>query len=113
MTLGAMCLVLAFAERPPEAVGRVLVTYGRAPLFFYVAHWYVLHVMALAASIWMGASWREFDFARNFAGLPRPLDFTLDGVYGVAAAAVALLYLPWGWVGAFKRRSRAPWARFV
>jgi hypothetical protein len=69
--------------------------------------------MALAAAIWMGASWREFDFARNFAGLPRPLDFTLGGVYGVAAAAVALLYLPCRWVGEFKRRSRAPWARFV
>ncbi len=113
MTLAAMCLVLARAERPPHAVGRVLATYGRAPLFFYVAHWYLLHLMALAAAIWMGASWQEFDFARNFAGLPRPLDFTLGGVYGVAVTAVALLYLPCRWVGEFRRRSRSAWARFV
>jgi hypothetical protein len=59
----------------------VLATYGRAPLFFHVAHWYVLHVMALGATLWMGVSWREFDVARDFAGLPHSLDFTLPGVY--------------------------------
>jgi uncharacterized membrane protein len=113
MTLGAMCLVLAFSEGRRDAVARALATYGRAPLFFYVAHWYVLHVMALGAAIWMGASWREFDFAGSFARLPRPLDFSLAGVYAVAAVAVALLHLPCRWIGELKRRTRAPWVRFI
>jgi hypothetical protein len=78
-----------------------------------VAHWYVLHVPELGAALWMGVTWQEFDFARAFAGLPRPLDFTLPGVYAVAAAAVAFLFLPCHWIGELKQRNRAAWTRFI
>ena len=113
MTLGPLFLALAVAEQSRGGVARLLATYGCAPLFFYVAHWYVLHVLALAAAVWMGASWTEFNFAGHFAGLPQPLNFPLSTVYLVAAAAVALLYLPCKWIGLLKQQSRAPWTRFI
>jgi uncharacterized membrane protein len=107
MTLGAMFLLLAGAEAWRGRVADVLVVYGRAPLFFYVAHWTVLHVIAVIAAIAGGTAWSDIDFARYFAGLPRPLDFSLAGVYGVAAAAVALLYWPCLAIGRLKARHSA------
>jgi uncharacterized membrane protein len=51
MTLCVMFLCLAAAERVHNRLTRMLATCGRAPLFFYVAHWYVLHLFALAVAL--------------------------------------------------------------
>jgi uncharacterized membrane protein len=104
MTLATMLLLLAWAEQWQGRAASMLSNYGRAPLFFYVAHWTLLHILALAAAIIAGTMPGEFDFARYFAGLPRPLDFSLAGVYAMAGAAVALLYWPCGAVGRLKTR---------
>jgi uncharacterized membrane protein len=90
VTLGPALLALALLDRTPGPVGRVLSTYGRVPLFYYVLHLYLLH--ALAA--WLTANGR----------------FDLPGVYMVWLAVIALLYLPCRWYARFKSsRHEAVW----
>jgi len=84
------------------------------PLFFYVAHWYLLHVMALGAAIWAGASWRDFDFAtlRRTAETARLLiDRGLRSCGGCRCDPVPAL--PCRWIGDLKRRTQAAWVRFI
>lgn len=50
MTLGPAILVLAYFDRlrPNHVILRALSVFGRVPLFFYVVHFYLLHIGAIA-----------------------------------------------------------------
>ena len=47
MTLGPAAIACAFAERLHGPIRNALVTLGRAPLAFYVAHLYLIHALHL------------------------------------------------------------------
>src|SRR5262249_22979728 len=47
MTLGPMLLLLAAAERARGAAARWLVTLGRVPMLYYVAHLFLIHLVAV------------------------------------------------------------------
>lgn len=93
-TLGPALLALAWLDRPPGAVGRVLATYGRVPLFYYVLHLYLLHGLALL----LAADGHRYG---------------LLGVYAVWLAVVALLYWPCRWYAAFKQGRSEPWWKYI
>ena len=48
MTLGPALLFLAFAENSSGKVGRIISVYGRVPLFYYLVHIYVIHLLCYA-----------------------------------------------------------------
>ena len=53
LTLGIGALLLAAFERLPPSARNILVTFGSVPLFFYILHLYLLHLLnRLAATIW-------------------------------------------------------------
>ena len=58
MTLGLVLLALAAAERWHPRWYRPLVVFGRVPLFFYVAHLYLIHLLALVLAIATGEPWQ-------------------------------------------------------
>ena len=108
MTLGPSLILLGLldGERAQRGLGRVLVVYGRVPLFYYVLHIYLLHVMAIAASlafhqpIWHGTV--IADFAQKPPGYGHGLPF----IYAMWILAVAILYLPCLWFMNFRSRHR-------
>src|SRR6185295_6932423 len=51
MTLGPAAIACAYAERLQGPIRHVLVTFGRAPLAFYVAHLYLIHTLALLLGV--------------------------------------------------------------
>ena len=65
MTLGPALLLLAAAERARGPVARWLVTLGRVPMLYYVAHLFVAHLLAVAYS-----SASHGDVGWLFHGLP-------------------------------------------
>ena len=52
MTLGPALLALAFLDRLQWKAGNPLVVVGRVPLFFFVIHFYAIHLLA-AAMAWI------------------------------------------------------------
>jgi len=79
----------------------VVETYGRVPFFYYVQHLYLLHITALLVGLVIGI--RD----------PKPLNFSLGGVYLVWIAIVATLYWPCLWFSKLKARRRDWWLSYL
>ena len=60
MTLGPAAIACAYAERFHGPIRNALVTFGRAPLAFYIAHLYLVHAAAVVLGIAQGFSVRQF-----------------------------------------------------
>ena len=111
MTLGPSLILLGLLDgaKAERGLGRILLVYGRVPLFFYVLHIYLIHVMAILVAL---ASHQPVWHGSIVAGIsPKPFGYGhgLPFVYAMWILAVAILYLPCRWFMELKRRRR-DWA---
>lgn len=91
MTIGPAILFLAFTERPLKKPGNIIATYGKVPMFYYILHFYIIHLAMLAAALLSGYKWNDVINASPFQPL-QDYGFRLWVVYIVWIAIVALLY---------------------
>jgi uncharacterized membrane protein len=111
MTLGPAMAVLPALEHRSGRAARVLLVYGRVPLFYYVLHLYLIHALALGAAYLTHRDVRAF-LTVCFA-FPTGWGFGLPVVYATWVAVVALLYLPCRWFGGVKQRRRDAWLSYL
>jgi uncharacterized membrane protein len=111
MTLGPAAIVAALAERVPSVVRDRLVTFGRAPFAFYVAHLYLLHMGSIVLGVLQG--FEAYQFLTVFQMFPRTYGLGLPGVYAVWALVVVALYPLCAWVSAVKDRRRDWWLSYL
>jgi uncharacterized membrane protein len=111
MTLGPAAILCAFAERWRGGIGDILVTFGRAPLAFYVVHLYVIHTAAILLGISQGFAAQQF--LTRYRYYPQGYGVTLGGVYLIWIAVVAILYPFCRWVASVKARRRDWWLSYV
>ena len=109
MTLGPALILLGLLDgaKAERGLGRILLVYGRVPMFYYILHLYLIHILAIlaafafhqpAAWLWHGAIF----LLRTPAGYGHGLPF----IYAMWILAVAILYLPCRWFMRFKARHR-------
>jgi uncharacterized membrane protein len=103
MTLGPTFLLLAAVDSGVRTGFRWLVDFGRVPLFFYVAHIYLIHATAAVVQHLQGYT---SVFQRP---LPDGYGFGLPVVYLVWAGVIATLYPFSLWYGRVKARGRGWW----
>lgn len=115
ITLGITCLLLALAEFFQEKLPPMVIQYGKAPLFYFVVHLYVIHVITLLLLLSQGVSWSHMDFAGGRFGRPKGVQTGLPlwGVYGVWMAVVLLLYKPVVWFTRYKAAHKTGWLKYV
>ena len=120
MTLGPALMVFAWLDRPPGAVGRFFSVYGRVPMFFYVAHLPLIHVLAVAVAVVQSrgfggplVQWAAFQSPNFLVPAPAGFGFALPGVYALWIAVVLSLYPACAWYGELKARSRARWMSYL
>jgi uncharacterized membrane protein len=114
MTIGPALLALAAFDRPVGAAGRVLVTFGRVPLFFYLLHVPLIHAAALALA-WAQYGTVGFLLTHPLVGqgsFPAGYGYGLGVVYLATAAVVACLYPLCRWFEGVKRRG-GPWLSYL
>ena len=117
MTLGPSLMALAwfdrYNEQPAGKLASAVIVYGRVPLFFYVAHIYVLHVLAIVVAMLMRQPYQWLlhggILTRADAGYGHSLLFC----YGMWLLVVVILYYPCVWYGTVKRRSRSWWFSYL
>ena len=120
MTMGPLLMAFAWCDRPPGALGRALSFYGRVPMFFYVAHLPMAHLLGVGVAVAQaggfagaGVHWAAFQAPPFLVPPPPGFGLSLPGVYALWAAVVLALYVPCVRYGAFKRVSGATWTSYL
>jgi uncharacterized membrane protein len=112
MTLGpAMLALIAFA-RARGRIAKVLITIGRVPLMYYVAHLLLIHAVAvlLALAVFGDSSWL---FGGSPAAKPEGYGYALPAVYFLWLIVVAALYPLCAWFAALKQRRSDWWLSYL
>ncbi len=114
-TLGLSLALLPVLDRLKGPVGSGLLTFGRTPLFTYLLHVWIAHLLALLVGVATGVSASAFF---NLLGDPSRVieagwGFGLPGVYLAWAATLALLYPLSRWFEGVKQRRRDWWLGYL
>lgn len=111
VTLTPGLILLAWLEGRPltHSIARVLVTFGRVPMFYYLLQWAAAHVAGILVSLCLG---KEILFYfLNYVQLvtmdPMPsMGGPLWMVYACWAISLPILYLPCRWYADLKARRK-------
>lgn len=114
-TLGIMFLLLAFAEEFSNRIKNVTLVYGKVPLFYFVVHFYVIHILTLLMIFMQGFNWSQFEFASGTFGRPKGIEsgLPLFSIYLIWIFVVAILYKPCKWFGKYKAEKNYWWLKYV
>lgn len=110
-TLGPCLLVLALIDRWPlnSTVAKWFMTFGRAPMFFFLVQWPYVHLAGIVVALSLGQPLTAFtanlvDFV--FGPQPASTGGPLWMVYVAWILGALVLYFPVRWYAALKARRR-------
>lgn len=110
MTIGPMFIVWAFAEGWTGPLVRVVETFGRVPMFYYLLHIPLIHLLACAVSLLRTGhvdSWLFMNHPVDPGPVPTGYMWSLPLLYLVYAVCLLLLYFPCRWYSKLKARKRS------
>src|SRR5262245_47933986 len=118
MTLGPAITALYFFERIPNLAGRPLVTLGRVPLFYYLPHLPLIHLLAVGFAFerYGQASWMFENPSLPVDRLlpfPEGYGYGLTVVYAIWIGVLLLLYPACRRFAEVKRRCRDWWLSYL
>jgi uncharacterized membrane protein len=111
-TIGPAILFLAFAGHSRSRLAKFITVYGRVPFFYYILHFFLIHLLSAIFFLARGHSFAD--------GLkPRPLlipqfiapgeGYSLFVVYVIWICIVLSLYPLCKWFSDYKQRHRNKW----
>jgi len=108
MTLGPSLILLGLLDKAKaeRGVSRVLLVFGRVPMFYYVLHLYVIHVLAILVALAFRQPVLHGSVIADFATKPAGYGHGLPFIYAMWMLAVAILYLPCLWFMRLRSRHR-------
>jgi uncharacterized membrane protein len=93
MTIGPGLLLLAWLEKVQNKLTAILNIYGRVPMFYYILHFYCIHLIVVLVFFAQGFGTADIvPEGIPFLFKPNGLGFCLAGVYFVWAFVVIGLY---------------------
>jgi len=116
MTLGPVIASIALVDRARGAAARWLILLGRVPLFFYLLHIPLIHLLAIATAWLRQGEPSSWLFANHPMGSPPAPDgytWSLPLLYLVWLIAIILLSLACAWFAGLKARRPDGWLRFL
>jgi hypothetical protein len=116
MTIGPAILFLAWAGKTKNAVSKFITVYGKVPFFYYVLHFYLIHLLSAAAFFLRGHSFKEgLVMAPNSISkfLIPGEGYSLAIVYIVWAFVVAALYPLCRWFSRYKQTHKQWWLSYL
>lgn len=116
MTIGPAILFLAWTENIKNSLSKIITVYGRVPFFYYVLHFYLLHL--ITALLYLS---RGHTVAQGEAGVPGvPFKFMRPGegyslviVYLVWIGVVVALYPACRWFSQYKQTHKQWWLSYL
>ncbi len=102
LTLGTMFIILSLVEGMKNKLTDIATVYGKVPLFYFVIHFYFIHLIMFVMIFLQGYKISDLVFGFNFG---RPNDgggIELWGVYLIWILVVVALYPICKWYGNYK-----------
>ncbi len=114
MTIGPGLLALAIYENIQSNFTRFVSVYGQVPFFYYVFHFFLIHLLCVFAFFASGYSTSQIADP-NIPFLFRPVDFgyNLPVVYSIWILIVLSLYYPCKWFSKYKKIHREWWLSYL
>jgi uncharacterized membrane protein len=117
MTLGpALLLLRAFDVGTPRLL-RPALAFGKVPLFFYVLHFYLIHLLAVVVCYVgygdVGGMFRSPDLGHFPFTAPPGWGLGLPWIYTIWIGVVLALYPLCRWYAGVKRRRRDWWLSYL
>jgi uncharacterized membrane protein len=112
ITLGPAFLFLAFTEKIKGWISQNVISLGRVPMFYYVTHIYLIHVIALFAAVATGYHASDMVFTSTWVTDSPNLvgyGFGLGVTYLVWIAVVLALFPLCKWYDGYKTRHKEKW----
>lgn len=105
MTIGPALVFLALTERVKNRAAELVLTFGRASLFFYILHVYLIHLLALVSIELAGGNWTEWTITSRAYMSESLADFgfPLYVVYLVWALVLVGMYPLCKWYRPYKK----------
>ena len=116
MTLGPTIALIPLLEHARGSIARVLAVFGRVPLFYYILHIPLIHLLAIGISVVREGSvnpWLFTNHPMEPGEVPDGYRYSLPLLYLTTAAAVAILYYPCRWFADLKARRRDRWLSYL
>lgn len=112
--LGLLLLFLSFMEGKGNAFTRIASVYGKVPMFYYLIHWNLIHLLMLAMVFLQGFRADQLVFGTFQFGRPPDSGISLPWVYLVWICVVASLYPLCIWYGRYKMlHPEKRWLRYL
>ncbi|HEY9125702.1 MAG TPA: hypothetical protein VIM62_01165, partial [Acidobacteriaceae bacterium] len=113
-------LLLAWYESKSFASSNPLIVFGRVPLFYFILHFYAIHLLLVIFSlVQYGGGALQFVFHPPAAiggsaeVFPRGFGYPLWVTYAVWAGLVTALYPLCRWYAGVKARSKNRWLSYL
>jgi uncharacterized membrane protein len=108
LTLGPALILLSLLEKvsADQGIGKVVVVFGRVPMFYYLLHIYLIHFLAILVAL----AFHQPTYALWDGGVRAPIPpgygHGLPFIYLMWVVTVVVLYFPCRWYMGFKARHR-------
>lgn len=113
-TLGVMFLWLSGFERVNNKFTSVLNVFGKVPLFYFIVHFYLIHILMFIMVLLQGFKFSDLVFGFNFGRPKTPSGLSLTGIYLVWIGVVVFMYPLCQWYGKYKESHREKkWLRYL
>jgi uncharacterized membrane protein len=111
ITIGPTLIFLVLAEKLNGGIFDRLITIGRVPMFFYVAHIFAIHIAAVIAAMITGYNFSDMVIDVFVTRQPelQGYGFNLFVVYLVWLIIVLILYPICSWFNKYKSNNRDKW----
>ena len=112
LTLSFAILFLRFGDRPLNIITKRVSVLGRVPMFFYIVHIYLIHILAMIAANYTGFSWRNMVNLKSWVLLEPSLKgygFSLLTVMIIWLSVIVVMYQLCREYDKYKRRNKGKW----
>jgi uncharacterized membrane protein len=117
MTLGPAALLLWLLDGQTPRLLRPALTFGRVPMFYYIGHFILIHLLAVLACYWRygDAHWmfESPSLAAYPFTAPPGWGFNLPVVYAIWISVVVLMYPLCRWYESVKARRTEWWLSYL
>ncbi|MEP6610345.1 MAG: heparan-alpha-glucosaminide N-acetyltransferase domain-containing protein [Mucilaginibacter sp.] len=109
LTLGVALLFLSVAEKPLNAITSKITVFGRVPMFYYLAHILLIHLLAVVGAVLSGYKWSVMVLHTRVNSSPelKGYGFSLLTVYMVWVLLIVTLCPLCKWFDNYKRTNQS------